>query len=223
MVGEKRTDVRSLTPEEIVERSIGLLESGGLEHLTMRRLAEACDVTPMALYRHVRDKDKLLELITDQVFGRILHQELRTPWREAIVDWCNVFRETCVETPAFAELVIRRSIPGPHASRVTERLYEALHKGGFRGELAVHAHDSIYLFTLGAIGFDAFDKTQRLTVRADSIQTLSPSEIPLFASHLAELKYRDPTERFLWGINVLLDGLEDQLTRAKASPGRKGS
>ena len=55
---------RDLTVDEIVDRAIEITGTdGGESSLTMRALASACGVTPMALYRHVDDKETLLTLI----------------------------------------------------------------------------------------------------------------------------------------------------------------
>ena len=61
---------RDLTVDEIVDRAIEITGTdGGESSLTMRALASACGVTPMALYRHVDDKETLLTLIVDRVVG----------------------------------------------------------------------------------------------------------------------------------------------------------
>ena len=51
----------TLTPRAVVEVALTLAESGGLEALTIRRLAKELGVTPMALYWHFRGKDELLD------------------------------------------------------------------------------------------------------------------------------------------------------------------
>ena len=55
-----------LTSERIVEAAFAIVEQEGLEALSMRRLAEALDVWPMAVYRYFRDKDELLDALADQ-------------------------------------------------------------------------------------------------------------------------------------------------------------
>ena len=48
-----------------------LADEGGIESLTMRRLGEELGVGPMALYRHVANKDDLIDAMVDVVFSEI--------------------------------------------------------------------------------------------------------------------------------------------------------
>ena len=54
-------DRTTLTPGAIVERAIALADAGGIEAVTIRRLARELGVTPMALYWYFRNKDELLD------------------------------------------------------------------------------------------------------------------------------------------------------------------
>jgi DNA-binding transcriptional regulator YhcF (GntR family) len=66
----------------LVRAAVTLADAEGLAALSMRRLAAAVGVGPMALYRHVPDKDELLRLMADAALGA---QELPEPgplaWR----------------------------------------------------------------------------------------------------------------------------------------------
>ena len=62
---------RRLSRERVVCAAIELADEGGLEALTMRTLAEKLEVAPMALYRHVADKDDLIDAMVDAVFTEI--------------------------------------------------------------------------------------------------------------------------------------------------------
>jgi AcrR family transcriptional regulator len=42
-----------LTKERVLRTAVALADRGGIESLSMRKLAQALDVVPMALYRHV--------------------------------------------------------------------------------------------------------------------------------------------------------------------------
>jgi TetR/AcrR family tetracycline transcriptional repressor len=57
-----------VTPEQIVDAAVGLVLAEPAEPLTMARVASAVGLTPMALYRHFKDRDELM----DEVVGRIL-------------------------------------------------------------------------------------------------------------------------------------------------------
>ena len=67
-----------------------MIDEVGVENLTMRAVAARLDVSAMALYHHVEDKDELLRLVGDVVLGRI---ELPDPesgdWRESVHVRCR--------------------------------------------------------------------------------------------------------------------------------------
>ena len=60
-----------LSRERVLRAAIAQADAGGLEALIMRKLAEELGVAPMALYRHVANKDDLIDGMVDVVFGEI--------------------------------------------------------------------------------------------------------------------------------------------------------
>ena len=60
-----------LTRERILRAAIAHADAGGLETLTMRSLADLLGVAPMALYRHVANKDDLIDAMVDVVFSEV--------------------------------------------------------------------------------------------------------------------------------------------------------
>jgi TetR/AcrR family transcriptional regulator, tetracycline repressor protein len=60
-----------LSRDAIVQRALAIADKEGLEAVTIRRIAQDFDVTPMALYWHVRNKDELLAAMGDSFFDGI--------------------------------------------------------------------------------------------------------------------------------------------------------
>ncbi|HWY25364.1 MAG TPA: TetR/AcrR family transcriptional regulator [Nevskia sp.] len=58
------------TVERISEVALGLLEQGGPEAVTMRVVAQAVGITPMAIYHHFPNREALLQAVTDREFDR---------------------------------------------------------------------------------------------------------------------------------------------------------
>jgi AcrR family transcriptional regulator len=77
-----------VTPEQIVDAAVALLLAEPDETLTMARVANAVGLTPMALYRHFKDRDELM----DEVVGRILMERNAAipregPWQDQLRAW----------------------------------------------------------------------------------------------------------------------------------------
>ena len=62
-----RPKPRNLTRQAIVDQALGIGDAEGLEAVSVRRLATELDVTPMALYRHVKDKQDLINAMYEAI------------------------------------------------------------------------------------------------------------------------------------------------------------
>ena len=70
---EPEAEVRiPLSRERVLRAAVGLADEGGIESLTMRRLAERLGSEPMSLYYHVANKDALLDGVADLILGEII-------------------------------------------------------------------------------------------------------------------------------------------------------
>ncbi|GAA3083529.1 TetR family transcriptional regulator [Streptomyces olivoverticillatus] len=89
-----------ISREEIIGTALRILDEGGVDRLTMRRLATEIGSTPMALYHHVRNKDELLVLLLDDYATRTLRQpELPTQPRERIIVAAEAIHEVLAACP----------------------------------------------------------------------------------------------------------------------------
>jgi len=62
---------RNNTAERVLQAARTLFERGGAEAVSMRRVADAVGITPMAIYRHFPNRDALLKRISDDSFDAI--------------------------------------------------------------------------------------------------------------------------------------------------------
>ena len=68
----------------VLEAAVALADANGLDGFSMRRLAPELGVVPMALYKHVANKDELLDGMVDIVFGEIESPPIDDDWRSAM-------------------------------------------------------------------------------------------------------------------------------------------
>lgn len=81
----------SLSPERIVHGARELIEAEGLPRLSMRRLGAHLGVDPMALYRHVPNKQAILALVVAQCLAELPTVSEATPWHEQVRDWARAY------------------------------------------------------------------------------------------------------------------------------------
>ncbi|HEX4229147.1 MAG TPA: TetR/AcrR family transcriptional regulator [Bryobacteraceae bacterium] len=66
------TDETQTTSELIADAALAILESEGSSAVTMRRVAQAVGITPMAIYYHFPNREALLNTITDREFEKLI-------------------------------------------------------------------------------------------------------------------------------------------------------
>jgi AcrR family transcriptional regulator len=141
----------ALGREQIVRETIALLDAEGMEALSMRRLATRLNSGATSIYWHVANKDELLDLVLDQIYG-----ELNVPadeeglrWRDVVQRFAYSLRDTLIRHPWAVPLVGTRPAIGPNALRSTSRLTGVLRDGGFAGDNVDFATASVMAYVMG--------------------------------------------------------------------------
>jgi AcrR family transcriptional regulator len=202
-----------LSRERIVAAAVTLLDEDGADGLTMRRLAQRLDVTPTALYWHVKTKDDVLDLALDRVFGDVPLPPTTADWRADARVLIRHWRTAMLRHP-WAPSLIGRPMLGPNVLTRTEFLQAALTRGGLSElQLAVTTR----LLANYVIGAALTEATWRRTADPQAQRearrhvTADPAAYPTLnaSGHL-------DAER--WDVDVLFDrGLDVILTAADPS------
>jgi len=203
--GRKRGEV---TAEDVVAAAIEILDRDGVDALTIRGVAEACGLSPMGVYRHVRDKDDLLDRAVDAVVGPGLRDlDASGSWDQQVAELFRHLRRLLLDHPGIAVLCVLRPTPVIGVARFYARMLAALAEGGFTGTEAVHAFDTLVMFTFGSVLWE-IPRTTDVRVRERLIPIAIGDEAATQIIERAnELSQRDPTEYFEAGLNTILDGL----------------
>jgi AcrR family transcriptional regulator len=86
-VAERRGREREGVRRKILDAARELFMAEGSERVTMRRIAQAIEYSPTAIYNHFEDKEALLNSLCEDEFGRLLSL-LGTPSRpRSAVAW----------------------------------------------------------------------------------------------------------------------------------------
>ncbi|MFF7051417.1 TetR/AcrR family transcriptional regulator [Streptomyces griseorubiginosus] len=154
--------------EEILDAALAIADERGLEAVSMRALAERVGVTPMALYRHVKDKAALL----DGMVGRLLSALLPTDggdgavageeptWDQRLDALAHACRAVTQRHPWAAHLLFSRPAVTPDAVRAVDIIYLALIEAGVRESEVPRLERLISTFV---IGFAASEASGRFT------------------------------------------------------------
>lgn len=212
-----------LTRDRVLLAAISHADAGGLESLTMRTLAEMLDVAPMALYRHVANKDDLIDAMVDWVFVEIGVPAAGGDWRTSMRRRAIAVREALARHPWAVGLLESRRTPGPANLRHHDAVIGRLRAAGLDLASTARAYsllDSyIYGFALTKANLP-FGTSHRVGDVAEAmLERLPASQYPNLVEFLQEhaakpgYDYEDEFER---GLDVVLDALER--LRAPAVP-----
>ena len=204
----------ALSRERVLRAAIAHADAGGTETLTMRKLAQGLGVAPMALYRHVANKDDMMDGIVDLIFSEIDLPSSEADWKTAMRQRAISAREVLSVHPWAIGLMESRTNPGLENLRHHDAVIGSLRQAGFSIEMAAHAYsllDSyIYGFALQHKNLP-FDTSEELAAVAQNIlQQFPTDEFP----YLAELMFEhvmkpgyDYGDEFEFGLDLILDGL----------------
>jgi AcrR family transcriptional regulator len=204
-----------LSRERILGAAIAQAEAGGPEALTMRKLAEVLEVAPMALYRHVANKDDLIDGMVDVVFSEMGLPPSGADWRTAMRQRAISVREVLSRHRWAIGLMESRANPGPASMRHHDAVLGSLRSAGFSVEMAAHAYsllDSyIYGFALTKMNLP-FDTSEEVAeVATNMLRPFPLHEYPNLVEFITEHAMKpgyDYGDEFEYGLDVLLDGLE---------------
>jgi TetR/AcrR family tetracycline transcriptional repressor len=193
----------TISRQQIVEAALQALGSTGFDRLTIRNLALRLGVSPMALYRHIRDKDDLLDEVVDELVRRSWEAPTAGHgWRAATEQAADALRELLVREPAALYVYLRHPVITPAAIARMEAMVQVLREGGFGPEAAERAYAAVHTYT---VGFAALEASR---ARAQSAPPLKARELEGLAARL--VAYTTP-KQFREGLSYLLNGIEREV------------
>ncbi len=206
---------RPLTRKRVLRAAMVQADRGGLEELTMRKLADALHVAPMALYRHVANRDDLIDAMIDVVFSEIEVPSPAVDWRTAMRRRGISLRDALLRHRWATGLMESRAHPGPANLGHHDAVLGNLRASGFSLELAAHAYSAldsyIYGFALTKMNLP-FDASTDMSEMADRMLEPFPADtyphlVEFITDHAMKPGY-DYGGEFEYGLDLVLDGLE---------------
>lgn len=222
-MNQKTATRKPLSRARVLQAAVTLADEAELEAFSMRGLAQELGVVPMALYKHVANREELLDGMVDIVFSEIELPSGDLDWRSAMRRRAISTREA-LQRHRWAIGMMESRHPGPANLRNHNAVMGRLREAGFSFEMAIHAYavqDAyIYGFALQEkdLGLETPDSAgEAAQRRAETIDSLEnyPYLVEI-ATKLPESGYDNAVE-FAWGLDLILDGL-DRIRRAGAAP-----
>jgi AcrR family transcriptional regulator len=213
--GEPRVPI---SRDAIVNAAVRVLDRVGLDALSMRRVAEEMGTGAGSLYWHVRNKEELLQLLSER-----LSMEVKLPppdpsrWQEQIKQVCREMRDGFHRHRDAARLSMGRVPAGPMLASYAEWMFELL------TPLGIPDHVIAYLGDIGTLFVGAYAFEESLGVASPTGAEMAPGEMEaMFRDYLLSLPsdrfphvHRaadqlfggDADDRFEFGIDLVVRGL----------------
>jgi AcrR family transcriptional regulator len=214
--GDAERGRRTLTRDRVVTEALAVISTDGAQALSMRGLAARLGVVPGALYRHVRSKEQLYDLVLEAVLAEVdCRADPTQPWTAQVATLAHRLRAALEHHPGVAALLKTRDPVSPASLALAEAFLAPLLTAGLSGPEAALAFRLIYDYTLGfALADPSSPAEQRLqdTVTRQQLEAflraLPVDRFPALAAHGPHAWDADRDKRFAAGLGILLRGLQ---------------
>lgn len=207
----------ALTTDRLIDAGLALADSEGLDGLSMRTLAQRLGVVPMALYKHVSNKDELLDGMVDRVWAEVEAPSTDQGWREGMRRRSVSLRRALLRHRWAVGLMESRLRPGFANLHQHNAMMGCLRRSGFSFRTTVHVTSVLDAYVYG---FALQEKTLPFATAEESGEVAeqkldaTPPELaqhfPFLlevVSELARAGY-DYDEEFVTGLDLILDAVE---------------
>jgi AcrR family transcriptional regulator len=212
-----------LSRDRVLRAALALADEGGVEAVSMRRLGQALNVEAMSLYKHVADKEAILDGIADLVMDEVEVPSGDLDWRTAVRRSAISAHEALRRHPWAGTVLESRLNPGPARLRYLDAVVGVLRGAGFdtatvaRAFMALDSHT--YGFTMQELALP-FDADGAAGVAEEMAARVFANAYPNLVA-MAELAMSGAQMLdFEFGLDLLLDGLE---RLRPATRGRSGA
>jgi AcrR family transcriptional regulator len=220
---DERSRIREpLSRDRILRTAVAVADKGGAESLSMRRIAQELGVVAMALYKHVANKDELLDGMIDVVVGEIDPPIEGADWKTAMRERILSARRALLRHPWASQVIESRAEPTPTIIGYMDSMMGIFISGGFSVDLMHHA---MHVMGSRILGFsqELFDDTSSMPAdEAIAMWAQLADHYPNIAALVGEISGGDISHdegsvvgggcddqfEFEFALDLMLDGLE---------------
>jgi AcrR family transcriptional regulator len=202
-----------LSRDRILETALQLVDEGGLDALSMRKLGQALGFEAMSLYNHVANKDEVVDGILDLVLAEGEPPAPSDDWEAAVRESAISVHAALRRHPWAPALLMAPGRMRPARLRYMDSLLGRLREGGFSAEMTYHAYHVLDGHTFGFSLWEAahtFSDEDASRMAASFDRLIPVEEYPYLREHgeqhFSEGPHHD-VSAFELGLDLILDGL----------------
>ncbi|MGI5467131.1 TetR/AcrR family transcriptional regulator C-terminal domain-containing protein [Streptomyces sp. CA-132043] len=216
--GRGRSALATARADRAVREALALVDEGGLETLTMRRLADRLGVHLPTLYRLFAGKDALVDEMAEAILARALPAAAfdgDAAWTDRVRDLAASLRAALLDQRDGARIVGGNYAAKRNNLTYIDTLVGCVCDAGLPRDHGLWAAGSVFCFVLG----DTLEEQGAAGGEADTLEgVVRAGGYPhLAAGPVGPLL--DFDARFAFGLELLLTGIE---SATQAAPSRRG-
>src|ERR671919_992730 len=214
-IDERSRTREPLSRERILRTAVAVADKGGAESLSMRRIAQELGFVAMALYKHVANKDELLDGMIDAVIGEIDPPIEGADWKTAMRERILSARRALLRHPWASQVIESRPEPTPTVIEYMDSMLGLFRTGGFSVDLTHHAAHAMGSRLLG-FSQELFDDTAAAPSDSEVVQAMAKA-YPYIGEIVKLITHDDASVvgggcddqfEFEFALDLMLDGLE---------------
>jgi TetR/AcrR family transcriptional regulator, tetracycline repressor protein len=140
----------TISRDQVISAATKIVRAGGYEEMTIRSLATDLGVAPMSLYRHVRDKNDILDEVVDRLLARVWRPSVsEDDWEGWVTEAANKLRRFLVTQPAALHVYLQHPVVSPAAVSRMNAMMDVLRQALPDEDAARRAYAAIHTYTVG--------------------------------------------------------------------------
>jgi AcrR family transcriptional regulator len=204
--------------EQVLDAALELADEGGLTAVTMASVGARLGVEAMSLYRHIGNKEEMLDGLVDRVFSEIEVPKDPRDWRDAMRRRAVSVHDALGRHPWAIGLMESRAQPGPATLGHHDAMVGILLTAGFNGRQATRLYNLLDSYIYGFALQEAtlpFSSPDEMEAASEQIMAAMADAYP----HLARVQRELVGSRFVYA-DEFEAGLDIIMSALPESPGR---
>lgn len=206
-----------LTRERIIAAALRVMDAEGLEAVTMRRIGRELGVEAMSLYNHVRDKEDILDGVTESAMGEFQIPPSTGTWVDDMKAAAREWRRLLRKHPSVMRLLAERHEPleGVETYRPMEAALELISQSGSGPRDSAQAFNAFGGYIMGFVMMEqglmlGQEPANHREVHAELAGRLLDAGLPHLVEALPHFVECPTDEQFEFGLDLLIRGLRSR-------------
>jgi AcrR family transcriptional regulator len=205
----KRPGRAALSRTYILDKALALIDQGGLEDFSLRKLAAEIGADPMAAYYYFKSKADLFDAVVERVYEEIGGSEVLkgpTP-RDRLLEAARSMRRAFLRHPRILPLIGTHPVSVHRLAPSLEALLSEAQGAGIALDRALDAVGCITVYVIGHALAQVGEPYGGSEAGPPNAASIDGSRYPLLKAAASAFEDYDPERQFDLGLEALVDGL----------------